>query len=156
MYGGGVPAFERIKHAGCAEPVNVSADVLEAIPPELAGVELRDPENHWFGVALSSFGIIYNKNVLKTRGMDEPVTWEDLTDPAYLGNLVLADPSKSSSASVCYEVILQKPGWEAGWALLVKIAGNTREFTARSSTVPNEVGQGSAMAGLCIDFYGYT
>ena len=155
MFGGGVPAFEELKRAGITQPATLPAETLAAVPASLGGVHLRDPEGHWFGAVLSSFGIIYNKSALAAKGIPEPKSWGDLADPAYLGQLIQADPSKSGSTRVCYEVILQKYGWEDGWGLLMKIAGNTREFTGRSAQVPNEVAHGSALAGMSIDFYAY-
>ncbi len=45
-------------------------------------------------------------------------------------------------------------GWKEGMARLMLIAANARYFTASSSEIPNEVGNGDAAAGLAIDFYG--
>lgn len=156
IFGGGTDAYENLKANGCLAVATIPEDVLTAVPAELGGVALRDPEGYWFGSALSSFGVIYNKPGLATLGLPEPKTWSDLATPAYLGHVVLADPNSSSSTRVCFEVILQKYGWEAGWAMLMEVAGNTKEFTSSSSQVPRDVAQGNAVAGMCIDFYGYT
>ncbi len=155
LFGGGAPAFEQLKKAGCTAQANLTSDTLSGIPATLGGVPLRDPEGHWFGAALSSFGIVYNKPALAAKNIPAPQTWADLANPAYAGQLSLADPSKSGSARLCYEVILQKHGWGEGWGLLMQIAANTREFTAQASGVPRDVAQGNALAGMCIDFYAY-
>lgn len=155
-FGGGTPAHAQLKAKGLSAPVQLDPTIMQAIPAQLAGVNLRDPDNCWFGVVLSSFGIIYNKPGLKAKSLPEPTTWADLANPNYYNTLILADPAKSGSARVCYEVILQKHGWEQGWSLLMQIAGNTREFATGSSAVPREVAQGSALAGMCVDYYAYS
>jgi len=37
-----------------------------------------------------------------------------------------------------------------------KIAANSRYFTDSATKIPRDVAQGDAVAGMCIDFYGYT
>lgn len=155
VFGGGTDAFVNMKKNGNTAVADIPAEVLDAIPSALGGLPLRDTEGHWFGTALSSFGIIYNKAGLVTKAIAEPKTWLDLAAPDFMGHVVLGDPAKSSSSRVCYEVILQKYGWDEGWGSMMEIAGNTREFTSSSSQVPNDVSQGNALAGMCIDFYAY-
>lgn len=155
-FGGGLPAHIQLMQKDLSARTQLSSATLSSFPAELAGVPLRDPEGRWFGIVLSSFGIIYNKPGLAGKNIAPPQTWSDLTNPALSGLLVLADPAKSGSARVCYEVVLQKYGWDEGWAKLMQIAGNTREFSAHSANVPREVAQGSALAGMCIDYHGFS
>ncbi len=53
---------------------------------------LYEPEQYWLGTALSGFGVVYNRDVLKELGIQDPETFIDLTDPKYAGMLALADP----------------------------------------------------------------
>jgi len=155
IFFGGGPTHERAKQLGISTPASISDEVLKDIPPELSGVKLYDPDKYWFGAALSGFGIIYFAEGLSELGIDPPTKWSDLADGRYLGRLVLADGSKSGSARACYEMVLQKYGWQTGLPVLLRTAGNTRQFVESSSTVPREVAKGSCLAGMCIDFYGY-
>ena len=156
LFFGGGPAHAEAKAKGLTVPASIPDDILASIPAKLHGVSLRDPENYWFGTAMSSFGIIYYAEGLKQLGLDPPQRWADLADPRYFGRLILADGSKSGSARACYEMVLQKYGWEKGLPLLLRIAANTRQLVESSSTVPREVAKGSVLAGMCIDFYGYS
>ncbi len=155
FFGGGRPAFDALKQAGCTQAVKVSDAVLAGVPKTLNGIPIYDPAGHWYGAVLAAFGIVYNRDGLREKGIPEPKTWTDLADPRLRGWVVLVDPSKSGSVAVCYEMILQKYGWEKGWGLLMRMAGNARDILSSSRSVPREVGQGSALAGPCIDFYGY-
>jgi ABC-type glycerol-3-phosphate transport system substrate-binding protein len=47
-------------------------------------------------------------------------------------------------------------GWRSGLQLIQRLAANSRYFTDSASKIPNDVGQGNAAAGMCIDFYGHS
>ncbi|NBB83786.1 MAG: extracellular solute-binding protein, partial [Alphaproteobacteria bacterium] len=106
------------------------------------------------GAVLSSFGIVYNRDVLKLLGLEAPTTWSDLADARYDGHVALADPSHSGSIRVTYDAILQRYGWQRGVRTLRRVFANARYFAPGASTVPVDVTSGEAAAGMCIDFYG--
>ncbi|MFI4896666.1 MAG: ABC transporter substrate-binding protein [Phycisphaerales bacterium JB059] len=115
---------------------------------------LYDPDQFWYGAALSSFGIVFNRNVFEKLGLDEPDTFDDLTDPRLAGWIALADPRQSGSITTTFDSILGNAGWTDGWRTLRAMCGNTRYFTSQSTKPPIDVSQGEAAAGLAIDFYG--
>ncbi|XAL99774.1 ABC transporter substrate-binding protein [Phycisphaeraceae bacterium D3-23] len=93
----------------------------------------------WTGVTLSSFGIVYNRDVLNSIGAEEPTTWSDLATPEYLGWVALADPGHSGSIASTFNTLVKRQGWTQGWATLRRTFANARYFTTSSSTVPNDV-----------------
>lgn len=117
--------------------------------------QLYDPQQYWIGVALSGFGIVYNKReYLRLTGKPAPETFGDLGDPALMGMVILADPRQSGSVATTLDAILSNYGWDRGWGLLREICGNSRTFTNSSPKPPIDVSQGEGAAGLAIDFYG--
>lgn len=116
--------------------------------------ELYDPDQYWIGTALSSFGIVYNRDTLAQLGIDEPDSFADLTDPRLRGWVALADPRQSGSITTTFDSILGNLGWDEGWRLLRAMSANTRYFTNSSTKPPIDVSQGEAAMGLAIDFYG--
>ncbi len=116
--------------------------------------KLYDPDQHWLGTALSSFGIVFNRDVFQDLAIDEPDTFDDLTDPRLVGWIALADPRQSGSITTTFDSILGNSGWDEGWRILRAMSGNTRYFTSSSTKPPSDVSQGEAAAGLAIDFYG--
>ncbi|HFC03370.1 MAG TPA: extracellular solute-binding protein [Nitratifractor salsuginis] len=116
--------------------------------------ELYDPEQYWIGTALSSFGIVYNRDVFKKLGLKDPTAFDDLTSPKLSGWIALADPRQSGSITTTFDSILGNEGWTHGWRTLRAMSGNTRYFTNSSTKPPIDVSQGEAAAGLAIDFYG--
>ncbi len=155
FFGGGVPDHELAAGKGYLEAPNLPAEIVAAIPPQIAGVVNYSDKRLWYGSALSAFGVLINVKALGAQNLPPIQTWADLADPKYYGWLVVADPRKSSSVRVSYELILQQYGWEKGWPMLMQIGANSRLVVDSSSAIPNEVGGGNAIAGPCIDFYGY-
>jgi iron(III) transport system substrate-binding protein len=152
----------------------------EKLPQTFGGEEYIDPRDLWFGTVLSSYGILYNLDSLKRLGIDHPPgQWADLTDPRFVGQLGLCDPTKSGSIAAAFEnevqqmisnrfKVLAATGGDAkagapaqiraGWAdamRLIQLEGaNARYFTDTSQKPPIDVADGNCAAGMCIDFYG--
>jgi ABC-type Fe3+ transport system substrate-binding protein len=143
----------------------------EAIPASFSGETFHDPGHRWVGTCVSQFGIVYNFDALGWLGVSPPETWDDLGSPAYFGRLALADPTKSSSVTQAFEMLVQEQmqdairemgdspqaraeGWKRGMNLLQKLGANARYFTDSSSKIPYDVAMGDAAAGTAIDFYG--
>ncbi len=165
LFGGGAYEHNVVKRGvpnGAGENVSISVPV----PFAMSQVEewfgentigsdlLYDPDLHWLGVALTSFGIVYNRDVLEKLGLPEPRTWDDLVDFRYFGWLAMTDPRQSSSVAVTYDSILNNQGWDAGWRTLRAMCANARFFANSSLKPPIEVSKGEAAAGPSIDFYG--
>lgn len=168
MLGGGSYEHERLKRGAQTEingelvnvamsaPAEFSRETLESWYGEnrVGANTLYDPERHWFGTTLSSFGILFNREVMAELGLPAPTRWSDLGEPRLSGWVALADPRQSGSIATTYDAILNNYGWEDGWRALRAMAANARYF-ASSSTLPVlDVSAGEAAAGLCIDFYG--
>jgi iron(III) transport system substrate-binding protein len=137
-------------------PAGFTKDQLDGwFGENLIGVQpLYDPDQFWIGTALSSFGIVYNRDVLNRLGLPEPGGFDDLTDPRYAGWIALADPRQSGSVATTFDSILNSYGWEKGWRVLREMCANARYFTSSSPKTPIDVSAGEAAAGLAIDFYG--
>lgn len=145
----------------------------EVIPFEFAGEGYWDAEHRWTGTVLSSYGMIYNRDVLRLRGIERlPERWDDLRDPRLLGSVALTDPTKSGSIAKAFENVIQqqmqeelqltpddedravRAGWIRGLQLLQLAAANSRYFTDSSQKPPIDVAAGNCAVGMCIDFYG--
>ncbi len=129
-------------------------------PPLVGDTPLHDPEGHWYGTALSGFGILWNRDALAlARGVPreavvDPAGWEGLCDPRLRGWVALVNPAQSGSITTAFDAILQRKGWRDGWRILRRAAANARYFSASSLKPPTDVTQGDAAMGVCIDFYG--
>ncbi|MBC23685.1 MAG: hypothetical protein CMJ32_07190 [Phycisphaerae bacterium] len=168
VFGGGAYEFGEFKKQVSVEvdgvprqssitaPVRFEQDWLDRIYGEnaIGDRPLYDTQGYWFGVALSGFGIVYNRDVLGRLGLEDPTQWVDLTDPRLQGGVALVNPAQSGSITTAFQAILDRQGWTQGWRILRRAAANARYFSASSSKVPVDVSLGEAALGICIDFYG--
>lgn len=153
FWGGGTPLFVEFQKDKLLETYELPATLKAEIPQDVAGVPLYDASKTWYASALSSFGVFYNKKIVKMDALPEPKKWEDLADPKFFNQLTLADPRQSGTANAMDVVVLQALGWDKGWELLARIAGNTRKFTHSSSDPIKAVVSGDAAASMAVDFY---
>jgi ABC-type Fe3+ transport system substrate-binding protein len=152
VFGGG-PIYQEMKQQGMLEPCRLPEAVLRAIPREVAGEPLYDADFYYYGAALSTFGLIYNKDLIRARGLPEVKDWATMADPAYFGLVGVGDATKSGSVRKVYEIILEAYGYERGLALLIRTGANAREWYASASEVPRNCAAGFLAVGPCIDFY---
>lgn len=170
-WGGGDVLFDLLlKRPGYLAPLKLDEAYLRQVYPQkmLRGLPLYDLDEKdgpaWFGTALASFGIVYNRDVLRQLGLEEPKTWRDMADPRLAGWVVLVDPTKSASAKQAYMVIIERAmadakergesedsGWADGMGLIRQIFANARMITDGSSMSPILVSQGEAAVGMSID-----
>ena len=155
FFGGGTDSYLRLAGRDLLSAYKLPEAQLEQIPQSFHGIPVYDAEYRWYGAALSSFGIMSNDELRLRLGLPEAKAWQDLGEPALLRKIGAADPRESGSAHMMYEIILQTHGWEKGFALLTKIGGNVRRFTAGANAIPKDVVAGEVIYGLAIDFYAY-
>ncbi|KKM00878.1 hypothetical protein LCGC14_1800050, partial [marine sediment metagenome] len=155
-FGGGAPDHILLTAKGCTAPVKLPPELLAALPETIGGVRQYDRDGYWHGTAVSCVGILYNAKLLASSQLEPPQRWEDLARPELFGRIAAADASKSGSAKLAYEMIIQSaPDWPAGWAKLLKIFANCKSYTTGASDVVNDVANGEIVAGAAIDFYAF-
>lgn len=162
--GDGVSAEATVDGKATRVPIPMSAPPLPPFTQQeldawygenkIGAQSLYDPDQFWLGTALSSFGIVYNRDVLARLGLPEPSSFADLCDPRLANWVSLADPRQSGSVTTTFDSIFSHEGWDRGWRILREMTANTRSFSSSSTKIPIDVSQGEAAAGLAIDFYG--
>ncbi|KGQ69555.1 hypothetical protein OA57_11110 [Chelonobacter oris] len=138
--------LENLKNKGILARNTIKNSQNNALVPESL-------QNHSVVVAFSGFGILYNKSLLKSRGLDIPTDWHNLLDPRYGGSLVISSPSRSETTHLMLEMLLQQQGWQQGWATMLEMASNFSTISSRSFGVAEKVKVGLDSAGLTIDSY---
>jgi iron(III) transport system substrate-binding protein len=187
FFGGGPYDFAIQARAGRLVDSGIGAAHPEwfaegVFPGRFGGEEYRDAHDLWYGAVLSSYGILFNRDALRRLGFgSEPQQWSDLSDPRYLGQVALCDPTQSGSIAAAFENVIQqqihrrldglraaepgadprtataravRQGWVDGLRLLQLVGANARYFTDTSQKPPIDVAAGDCAAGMCIDFYG--
>lgn len=168
-WGGGPTLFDTLYSQGLLAPLS-SPEALDAaaqIPDTFAGAPMKrvgpDGAIYWVAASIASFGFTVNHDVLNQYDLPLPKRWADLASPVYGKPLVeenrpviaIADPTRSTSNTRMYEIILQAYGWDEGWIVLTGMAANAL-IEGGSSDVRDDVIAGRVAIGITIDFYGYT
>lgn len=123
-----------------------------AIPENIGPLAVDDPAYFYRGQALFGYGIMWNKSYFEARGLPPPRTWADLSRADYFGHIVMPSASRSSTTHLIVEAMLQGLGWDAGWALILRIAGNCATITERTFDVPDSITRGRFGLGPVVDF----
>jgi ABC-type Fe3+ transport system substrate-binding protein len=166
-FGGGPTLFNTLYGQGLIETLTSDKmlTAIDRINDTIAGVETKGTNDGgdfiWVGSAISTFGITINKPWLDTRGLPYPTHWENLTTDVF-GQFLPATPTiamgnspGTTSNSRIYEIILQRFGWEGGWEVLTRMAGNSR-IEAGSTETQSQVENGVTGVAMSIDFYGFS
>jgi iron(III) transport system substrate-binding protein len=109
------------------------------IPETAGGKVLRDTQGRWVGACLTTFGICYNRDSLARLGVKKtPTQWSDLADPAYFGQLAIADPSKSGAAASAFEMVIHQQMNLRADELRSAVIGRTNDVEAPAHAAPAE------------------
>jgi ABC-type Fe3+ transport system substrate-binding protein len=166
-WGGGPTLFDTLIDFDLLAPLEEGSYALERVNEmndTIAGGSIKRFDGQgrvlWVAAAISSFGFTVNNDFLADAQLPVPNKWEDIANETY-GKL-LPQPSISmgnapgtTSNTRIYEIIIQAFGWDEGWRILTRMAGNAGIYGGSVET-QNAVEQGDVGVGMSIDFYGYT
>ncbi len=140
-FGGGIDAFMAAKDAGLLESY---------IPKEADKVnsQFRDEEGYWIAKGLTVVGFLVNEELLKEKGLEVPTTWEELADPKYKGEIIMANPAISGTNYAAVKGILDMYGEEEGWAYLEKLNNNIPFYGKRGKDPEEKTVAGEFAIGI--------
>ena len=127
-FGGGVDSYISATDLGYLEQY-VSPEA-EAINPAYS-----DADGYWTGLALVPAGFLVNNDVLAEKNLEAPKTWEDLADPKYKGEIIMASPAIPGTQYAILNGTIQAYGEEKGWEVWKGINENV-DFYAQGGGEP--------------------
>ncbi|MDD2708277.1 MAG: extracellular solute-binding protein [Verrucomicrobiae bacterium] len=154
FFGGGLDPYLELDQKGLLQACPLPDEVWKGIPSDLAGLPLYHSKGHWFGAAISSFGILCNDRVIRQMGLPPVKTWRDLADPRLKGWVGSGDPRNSGANHMIYECILQSYGWDEGWRVIQGMGANIGQYDRAGSTAAKSCTLGNVACSVVIDFYG--
>lgn len=140
-FGGGVDSYISAAELGyLAKYESPEASAIDA--------QYKDPDGYWTGLALVPAGFIVNNDVLKEKGLEAPKTWDDLADPKYKGEIIMADPAISGTQYAILNGLIQAKGEEAGWDLWTRIDANCDVYAQGGGEPAPKTGAGEYAIGV--------
>lgn len=112
----------------------------------------KDREGYWIGFEVSPLSIAINSDrwekEFTNKGIAMPKTYEDLLNPIYKGEIVIADPNTSGTAYTMLASIIQSMGEDKAKEFLKKMKDNVGEFTTNGYTPAQKVATGEYLIGI--------
>jgi ABC-type Fe3+ transport system substrate-binding protein len=127
---------------------------VKPVEPMIGLFPVDDPHGFYRGFSISGYGMMWHRPSLERAGLTPPRSIADLSEPRFFGLIAMSAPSRSGTTHLMVETVLQRYGWERGWEIWLRVAGNLAAITARSFSVSSGVAQGRFAIGLSIDFLG--
>ena len=140
-FGGGVDAFIAAKSDGLLE---------RYVSPEAPAIpaKYKDADGYWTGISLVTVDFVVNTERCKELGVPVPRTWEEITGPAFKGEISMSNPSISGTAYFTLYSLLAAKGEAEGWKFFARLNENIPFYAKRGSEPPTRAAMGEAAIGL--------
>jgi iron(III) transport system substrate-binding protein len=121
-------------------------------PPAFAVLpaRFRHADGQWVAIADDPLVFMSNARFLKEHGLKPPASWADLLDPAYKGQLQMADARTSGTAVTRIFSLLEVNGRDEdkAFAYMKRLRPNVQVYTKSGGGGTIPVGLGQAGAGI--------
>jgi len=116
--------------------------------------KFRDPGNPpaWFGMDVWGATVCFNTVEAKKRNIPKPVTWKDLTKPAYKGQIVMPNPASSGTGFFDVTAWLTLYGEDGGWKFMDGLHENIAQYTHSGSKPCNQAAAGEFVVGISFEY----
>jgi iron(III) transport system substrate-binding protein len=110
-----------------------------------------DPNGFWHGWFGQTTAIFWNRNRFDKdiggKGGATPAIWEDLLNPAYKGQLILANPQTSAIGYVLLATQIFRLGEDKAWDYTRKLNESVKQYTPSAPLTVTLVEQGEGTIG---------
>lgn len=141
MFGGSTDNYIAAVDQGLLEPYQ--SPELENTPDTYI-----DPTGTWNPIYVGAIAFACNKDWFAEKGYDYPTSWDDLLDPKYQGQIIMAHPATSGTAYTVLATLIQLKGEDAVWDYLKELNKNMSQYTKSGSAAPNAVALKEAAIAL--------
>ncbi len=124
-------------HLQAAEQ-GLSAEYKSALLPQLhawAQAQATQSQYRTVGIYSGPLGFGYNTELIAKKKLPVPKTWADLLNPAYKGEIQVANPASSGTAYTMVATLVQLMGEEKAFDYMKALHKNIGQYT-RSGTGP--------------------
>jgi iron(III) transport system substrate-binding protein len=133
--------------------VNLAADgLLEPYKGvgwnQLPDGALKDPDGAWSGFYYGVIGFACSPERLAEIGADCPSSWQDLLDPIYQGEIVIASPAASGTSYTVLSGLVQLLGEDGAFEWYQQFSANVAQFTESGSAPAKLAAAGEFAVGI--------
>lgn len=107
------------------------------------------PANHKITPEVKNGGcIIINKDVMKSKNLPVPTSYQDLLNPVYKGLISMPNPASSGTGYMFLKQLVNEWGEDEAFNYFKKLSDNILQFTSSGSGPVNALVQGEVAIGL--------
>lgn len=126
---------------GHAITLNNNGDLLAYTSPNASKVPASLKTDSYVAQGAAALAIAYNPK----SGLEKPMHWNDLTQPAYRNQVTMPDPAKSGSALTLVQGLVEQDADKA-WNLFKQLSANDILIPGANKAALNPVLQGAKTA----------
>jgi iron(III) transport system substrate-binding protein len=114
----------------------------------------------WWGMDVWGATVCFNTVEAQKKNIPKPESWQDLTRPAYKGQVVMPNPA--SSGTGYFDVVAwltlfgDKDGKGGGWKYMDGLHNNIAQYTHSGSKPCNMAASGEFVVGISFEYRGNT
>ena len=108
----------------------------------------KDPKGYWTGVAIDPICFMFNKKFLKDHNLNPPMSWQDLLNPVYKGQLQMADPRTSGTGMYRLLSVIQAMGEDKAYKYEKALSQNVQLYTKSGAGGALPIARGQAAGGI--------
>ncbi len=109
---------------------------------------LKDPDGRWTGFYYGVIGFACSPERLAEIGAACPSSWEDLLDPKFKGEVVIASPAASGTSYTTLSGLAQLKGVDGGFEFWKQMDANIAQYTESGSAPAKMVAAGEYAVGI--------
>jgi iron(III) transport system substrate-binding protein len=138
----------------------VDPRILEMLEPysppgvDKVNQQFRDPQGRWFATTGYLAAFCVNTEVLKSKNLPMPTSWQDLLNPVYKDQLIMPNPASSGTGYLQVSSLLQMKGEEEGWKFLHELDKNMGQYIKSGSKPCKLTRVGEYAVGASFAFVG--
>jgi len=110
----------------------------------------------WFGMDVWGATVCFNTVEAQKKNIPKPTSWQDLTKPAYKGQIVMPNPA--SSGTGYFDVVAwltlfgDQDGKGGGWKYMDGLHANIAQYTHSGSKPCNMAASGEFVVGISFEY----
>jgi iron(III) transport system substrate-binding protein len=109
---------------------------------------LKDPEGRWTGFYYGVIGFACSPERLQELGATCPDSWEDLLDPVFQGEIVIASPAASGTSYTTLSGLAQLRGVDGAFEFWNQMDANIAQYTESGSAPARLAAAGEYAVGI--------
>jgi iron(III) transport system substrate-binding protein len=109
---------------------------------------IKDPDGYWTGFYYGVIGFACSPERLTEIGAECPDSWQDLLDPVFKGEVVIASPAASGTSYTTLTGLAQLYGVDGAFEFWQQMDANVAQYTESGSAPARLVAQGEYAVGI--------